>query len=134
MLVAAARADDKLPTMPVPVKLEDIVYKGFVGKALDAVPMDQEHRLALQRTNAVVSNAIAGRSLSVWAGLTNPILLIGGLAWGLFAAWNIKPEAPAAADVPTRGAPTATLLQPPPLDPTLSDAAQAVKASAPAPY
>jgi len=77
---------------PPPVKIDDILYKGVVGKALDVVPMDPEQRAGLQRANAVVSNTIAGRSLSIWAGLTNPVLLIGGMAWGFFAASNIKPE------------------------------------------
>jgi hypothetical protein len=80
--------DEPPPALAVP----DAIYKGVVGKALDVVPMDPERRLVLQRTNAVVSNTLTGRSLSVWAGLTNPILLVGGLVWGLFAATHIKPD------------------------------------------
>jgi hypothetical protein len=57
--------------------------------------------MILQRTNAVASGTLTGRTLSVWAGLTNPLLLVGGLVWGLFAASNIKANeagpAPAAA-------------------------------------
>ena len=68
----------------------DTVFKGVVGKALDAVPMDPEERVVLQRTNAVISSTMTGRSLSVWAGLANPILMIGGLVWGVFAASNIR--------------------------------------------
>ena len=98
----SARAED-VP-MPLPA-IPDAVYKGVVGKALDAVPMDTDQRIALQRANAVVSNTLTGRSLAVWAGLTNPILLIGGLAWGLFSASNIKASnlkpAPATAVVET---------------------------------
>ena len=70
----------------------DVVYKGVVGKALDAVPMEADQRVALQRANAVLSGTMTGRSLSVWVGLTNPILAIGGLVWGLFAASRINPE------------------------------------------
>jgi hypothetical protein len=68
----------------------DLVYKGLVGKALDAVPMDPNERTVLQRTSAVVSGTLTGRSLAVWAGLTNPIFLVAGLVWGLFSASNIK--------------------------------------------
>jgi hypothetical protein len=71
----------------------DVVYKGLVGKALDAVPMDPDERLVLQRTSAVVSGTLTGRSLAAWAGLSNPLLLIAGLAWGLYSAFNIKAEA-----------------------------------------
>ena len=70
--------------------VSDVVYKGFVGKALDIVPMDPDERVVLQRTSAVVSGTLTGRSLAVWAGLTNPILLVAGLAWGLYSATNIK--------------------------------------------
>jgi hypothetical protein len=75
---------------PIPPAVTDAVYKGVVGKALDVVPMDAEKRVVLQRTNAVVSNTITGRSLSVWAGLSNPVLLIAGVVWGIYSAINIK--------------------------------------------
>ena len=71
--------------------LQEILYKGIAGKALDLVPMDPGERLALQQTNTVVSNTLSVRSLAVWAGFTNPILLLGGLVWGLFSASQIKP-------------------------------------------
>lgn len=87
LLAVAARAEDASRSPPA---MDDLVYKGLVGKALDAVPMDAEERAALQRTSAVVSGTLGGRSVSVWAGLTNPILLVVGLAWGLFSASNIK--------------------------------------------
>jgi hypothetical protein len=47
----------------------------------------------LQRANAVVSNTISGRSLATLIGLSNPILMIGGLVWGLWSASNIQPVA-----------------------------------------
>ena len=90
LLPVAAGAEDA-PRLPA---VGDVIYKGVVGKALDAVPMDPEQRVVLQRTNAVVSNTLTGRSLSVWAGLTNPVLLIGGLVWGLLSAYNIKADGP----------------------------------------
>ncbi len=70
---------------------DQMVYKGLVGNVLDAVPMDPVERLGLQRTNAVVSSTLFGRSLALLAGLSNPVLLLGGLAWGLWSAANINP-------------------------------------------
>jgi hypothetical protein len=70
--------------------LDQAVYKGVVGNVLDAIPMDPSDRLGLQRTNAVVSNTFLGRSLAVLAGLSNPVLLVGGFVWGMWAASNIK--------------------------------------------
>ncbi|MBI4195846.1 MAG: hypothetical protein HY526_12295 [Betaproteobacteria bacterium] len=87
LLAVAVRAED-VPQPPPAV--DDVVYKGIVGKALDAVPMDPGERVVLQRTSAVVSGTLAGRSISVWAGLSNPLLLIAGVAWGLFSASNIN--------------------------------------------
>ena len=86
LLAAVAHAED---TAQQPPAVGDVVYKGLVGKALDAVPMDPDERIVLQRTSAVVSGTLTGRSLAAWAGLTNPILIIAGLAWGLFSASNI---------------------------------------------
>lgn len=74
-----------------PQGFDQFVYKGLVGNVLDAVPMDAVDRLGLQRTNAVVSNTLFGRSLALLAGLSNPVLLLGGFAWGIWSATNIKP-------------------------------------------
>lgn len=74
-----------------PAGLDQTVYKGLVGHALDAIPMDPSQRVGLQRANAVVSGTYLGRSLTVLAGLTNPVLLIGGFIWGIWAASNITP-------------------------------------------
>jgi hypothetical protein len=81
-----------------PAAIGDVVYKGVVGKVLDAVPMDAEGRVALQKTSAVVSGTLTGRSISIWAGLSlsNPILLIAGLAWGIYSATHIEPAQPQA--------------------------------------
>ena len=87
LLAIPARAQDAPQPPPA---VGDIVYKGIVGKALDAMPMDPDERVILQRTNAVVSGTLTGRSLMVWAGLTNPILIVAGLAWGVYSAFNIK--------------------------------------------
>lgn len=96
LMAIAARAEDAPQPLPA---VGDVFYKGLVGKALDAVPMDPEERVILQKTSAVVSGTLAGRSISVWVGLSNPILLIAGLAWGLYSASNIKaPEANANPD------------------------------------
>jgi hypothetical protein len=87
LAMVGARAEDASQPLP---DVGDLVYKGLVGKALDAVPMDPNERTVLQRTSAVVSGTLTGRSLAVWAGLTNPIFLVAGLVWGLFSASNIK--------------------------------------------
>lgn len=91
LLSLPAHGEGAAPAFPV--ELGDVVYKGVVGKALDAVPMDPHERVTLQRTSAVVSGTLTGRSLAVWAGLSNPILLVAGVVWGIFSASNIKPRA-----------------------------------------
>jgi hypothetical protein len=93
---AAAQDYASAPAVTVaPVQgFDQVVYKGLVGNVLDAIPMDASDRLGLQRTNAVVSNTLFGRSLTVIAGLSNPVLLVGGLVWGIWAASNIKPAEP----------------------------------------
>ena len=70
--------------------LDQIVYKGVVGNALDEIPMDPSKRVSLQRTNAIVSNTLSGHTLTTLVGLSNPVLLIGGLVWGVWAASNIR--------------------------------------------
>lgn len=70
---------------------EQALYKGVIGNVLDALPIDPAKRVDLQRTNAVVSNTLTGRSLSMLVGLSNPVLMIGGLVWGMWAAANINP-------------------------------------------
>src|SRR5512141_3018707 len=96
-LASPAWAQDDPPlrtdTSAVSGGFDQIVYKGLVGNVLDAVPMDPLERLGLQRTNAVVSSTLLGRSLALLAGLSNPVLLLGGLAWGLWSAANINPIA-----------------------------------------
>jgi hypothetical protein len=89
LLAIPARAEDAAQPVPLPA-VGDMVYKGFVGKALELVPMDPEERVILQRTNAVVSGTFTVRSIAAWVGLTHPVLLIAGVAWGLFAASNIN--------------------------------------------
>lgn len=94
-LATPAAAQDNAPAPAVTVALvqglDQVVYKGLVGNVLDAIPMDPSDRLGLQRTNAVVSNTLFGRSLTLFAGLSNPVLLVGGLVWGIWAASNITP-------------------------------------------
>ena len=99
LLATGARAQEVVATAAPAVN--DVLYKGVVGKVLDAVPMDPEDRVALQKTGAVVSGTLTGRSLTVWAGITHPILWVAGVAWGLFSASNIKAELPAAKPVTT---------------------------------
>jgi len=74
-----------------PQGFDQVVYKGLVGNVLDAIPMDPAKRLDLQRTNAVVGNTLLGRTLTVLVGISHPVLLLGGLAWGVWSAANIRP-------------------------------------------
>ncbi len=90
---ASAQDDSGADAGVFPQGFEQAIYKGLVGNALDAVPMDPLKRLELQRTNAIVGNTLLGRSLALVAGLSNPALLLGGLAWGIWAASNIKAAA-----------------------------------------
>lgn len=85
--------DSKAVTNASPRAVDQVIYKGLVGKVLDAVPMDPLQRTNLQRTSAVVSGPLSGRSLAVLAGIANPALMIAGLVWGIWAASNINPEA-----------------------------------------
>ena len=94
-LATSASAQDDPRTLAAPgvfsQGLDQIVYKGVVGNVLDAIPMSPLDRLDLQRTNAVLSNTLFGRSLAVLAGLSNPVLLLGGFVWGMWGASQIKP-------------------------------------------
>lgn len=84
--------------MPPPSeKIPDVVFKGFIGKAIDTLPIEAERRVVLQRANAVVSGPLTGRTISAWAGISNPLLVVAGAIWGIFAASNIKAPAPKAA-------------------------------------
>ena len=76
------------PAEPAPA-LPDIVYKGVVGKVLDAMPLDPSTRTGLQRTNTVVGTAFTARSLGALAGLGGPLLTVAGLIWGIFSARHI---------------------------------------------
>ena len=77
--------------------LPDIVYKGVVGKLLDALPLDPSTRTGLQQANAVVGGAFAARSLGALMGLGGPLLAVAGVIWGIFAARNIDATATAEA-------------------------------------
>lgn len=87
-LLAAVPAWAQDAPKPLP-PLSDVIHKGLVGKALDVVPMDPEERVALQRTSAVVSGTLTGRSLAIWAGLAHPVLMVAGLVWGIYSALSI---------------------------------------------
>lgn len=117
LLAIPARAEEVPQPPPV---VDDVVYKGLVGKALDAVPMDPEERAALQRGSTVVSSTLTGRSLAVWVGLSNPALMIVGLVWGLFSASNIKAEKAGANSDTNRVEP------PKPVEPAASGQSQVV--------
>src|SRR5688572_29415057 len=96
LVVAGARADELEPTLiPSPAKpIDQIIYKGVAGNLLESVDMAPEERVTLQRANAVISNPLSARTLGMLLGISNPVFLVGGLVWGLWAASNI--EAPKA--------------------------------------
>jgi hypothetical protein len=95
---APVRADDA----PLPAvdpqehpSVDQVIYRGVVGNILEAVPLPAEQRVQLQRGNAVIGNTLTGRSLTVLLGLASPVLMIGGLIWGIWSAVNIKATASA---------------------------------------
>lgn len=96
-LADSAWADDVLNSPVAPdassQPTAQVIYKGVIGNVLDTLPMDPVNRVDLQRANAVVSNTFSGRSLATLIGMSNPILMIGGLVWGLWSASNIQPVA-----------------------------------------
>jgi len=94
--VTHARADELEPTLvPAPARpLEQIIYKGVTGNLLESIEMDAEERVTLQRANAVISNPLSARSLGMLLGISNPVFLVGGLVWGIWAAANIEPPKP----------------------------------------
>ena len=97
IFAATAQAQDVEPFSPAPAPsasapaVDQVIYKGVVGNLLEAVPLNPEKRVQLQRTNAVVSNLANARTLAIALGVTNPVLLIGGLVWGLWSASQIRP-------------------------------------------
>lgn len=84
----SARAEE-LPATAAPA-VPDAIYKGVVGNALELLPLEDEVKVHLQRTNAVVSGPLAARSLAALVGLTNPVLMIPGLVWGIWSALHIN--------------------------------------------
>lgn len=75
------------PTLPA---IDQVIYKGVVGNILEAIPIDPEQRVNLQRGNAVVNNTFSGRTLAVLLGIASSPLMIVGLIWGIWSAANIK--------------------------------------------
>ena len=82
--------------------LDQVIYKGFVGNLLEAMPLDPDQRVQLQRGNAVINNTFTGRSLALLLGIASPPLMLAGLIWGIWSAVNIKP---AQQDMRTAAAP-----------------------------
>jgi hypothetical protein len=71
-------------------KPEQALYKGVVGNLLEAVPMDAGQRVGLQRANAIVGTPFSVRSAALLLGIANPVVMIGGLIWGIWAASQIE--------------------------------------------
>ena len=93
LMVTQARADELDPVLvPVsPRPVDQLIYKGVAGNLLESLDMDAEERVTLQRANAIVSSPLSARSLGLLLGISNPVFLVGGLVWGLWAAANIEP-------------------------------------------
>lgn len=87
-----ARGEDEDPIQALKNRLpvsEQALYKGVVGNLLEEVPIEPEKRVQLQRGNAVLGNAMSGRSVATLIGMAAPPLMIVGLLWGLWAAMHI---------------------------------------------
>jgi hypothetical protein len=69
-----------------------VMYKGVVGNVLDAMPLDSDNRVQLQRLNAVVSSPLGARSLALALGIASPPLTVIGVIWGLWSASKIQAE------------------------------------------
>ena len=82
-------------TAAAPETMPDILYKGLVGKVLDALPLDASARTGLQQANAIIGSSFAGRTLAALTGVGGPLLTLAGLAWGLFSAQKIGATQPA---------------------------------------
>lgn len=89
-------------------RTDQVIYKGVVGNLLESVPLDPVRRVELQRTNAVISNPLTGRSLAVILGVASPLLMIGGLLWGIWAATQIETAVADVNDKPLPPSPVAT--------------------------
>jgi hypothetical protein len=70
--------------------IDQVIYKGVVGNLLEVMPLDPEQRVQLQRGNAILNNAFAGRSIALLLGVASPPLMIAGLIWGIWSATRIK--------------------------------------------
>ena len=117
LIVSPELSPGEQPTVPA---IDQVIYKGVVGNILEAMPIDPEQRVNLQRGNAVVNNTFTGRTLAVLLGIASSPLMIVGLIWGIWSAANIKSNqgepATAAALVPQAqaqpGAPSADVPSP----------------------
>jgi hypothetical protein len=89
--VSAQPPDEEATTKRKAPATEQLMYRGIGGNILEAVPMEAEDRLRLQRLNAVLSSPISARSLAVALGIASPPLMLVGLVWGLWSAANIRP-------------------------------------------
>jgi hypothetical protein len=91
---AQSRAEEGTPDTPSPSpspSSSQALYKGVVGNLLEAVPIDPESRVQLQRFSAVVGSPLSGHSLAITLGIAAPPLMILGFIWGLWSANQIQP-------------------------------------------
>jgi hypothetical protein len=87
---AQSRADEATTDATGPSAAQAL-YKGVVGNLLEAVPIDPDSRVQLQRFSAVVGSPLSGHSLAMTLGIASPPLMIIGFLWGLWSAKQIQP-------------------------------------------
>jgi len=94
MGIACAAAHESVTAPANPWRVDQMIYKGVGGNLLDTMPMEPDARVNLQRANAVISNPLSWRSAGILLGVANPVLLVGGLIWGIWSAANIEAPKP----------------------------------------
>jgi hypothetical protein len=87
----ALSAKPVVTDQPPAASIDQTIYKGVVGNILEAMPLDPDQRVQLQRGNAIINNTFTGRSLALLLGIASPPLMIAGFIWGIWSAINIKP-------------------------------------------
>ena len=94
VIAANARAQNMPPAQPLPPLPQGVLYKGVVGSVLELLPLEDDVKVSLQRTNAVVSGPMTARSIALLLGVASPVLMVPGLIWGIWAALNIEERKP----------------------------------------
>jgi hypothetical protein len=97
MASAQSRTDEAPPETASSSSAGQVLYKGLVGNLLEAVPLETQDRVQLQRLSSMLSSPLSARSLAVALGIASPPLMVVGLIWGLWSANQINPTGAVAA-------------------------------------